>query len=263
MHIFADNTLAQYTVHLPTPLELSGDYEVGLAELQYPQSWDNVRRGSNTIQLYIHYSWKREKDVIIEKEVPPGYYHTVEELIDVIKRIYGSTNRENVTLEGLDIDYNAVTRRVSINTDNMKLKIRRANGKVGTAKTTNVFIKLNDDVARVLGFKNETMIEAGKRFESDFAATPTAGFHQMYIYTDIIHPQPHPDVYVPILRTIAVEGKPNQEYLSRRFQKIFYMPLMKHTITTIDFKIADDIGKLVGFDYGKVLVILHFRRKKL
>lgn len=260
MNIFKNNTLANYTVNLDSALELSEDYEVGLAELQYPQSWDNIRRGSNKIKIAYTHKQMGKFD-ILEKEVPAGYYHSVPELIAVIMDIYKTTRKERITLDGLEMKYNPTTRRVFISTDNMKLRILRANGKIHTPKVQSAAIELYDDVARLLGFKNKTIIDTGKTMESEFAATPSGGFHQMYLYTDIIYPQPHPDGNVSILRTIAIEGAPNREYLSKRFQKIYYMPLLKRTITTIEFKIMDDIGKLVGFDYGKVIVILHFRRK--
>lgn len=264
MDIFPNNTLANYTVNLDNALELNENYEVGLAEMQYPQSWDNVRKESNKFEIRYQYP-RSGKDRHMDKEVPTGYYASIPELIAVIKNIYGSTkdkkSNDKVTLEGLEMEYNPSTRRVFISTDEMKIRIRRANGKVHTPKAQSASIVLKDDIARLLGFRHGTTIVTGRSVESEFAATPSGGFHQMYLYTDIIHPQPHPDGYVSILRTIAVEGKPSQEYLSRRFQKIYYMPLMKYTINTITFQITDDIGKLVGFDYGKVLAILHFRRK--
>ena len=239
MNIFKDNTLARYSVNLDTPLELNDTYEVGLAELQYPQSWDNVRRGSN--QFHIQFTYPQSgKWIRITKEVPTGYYASVPELIEVIKRIYRSTKKENVNLVGLVMTYNTSTRRVTINTDKMRIRIRRVDGKLHSPKGRQVIITLQDDVARLLGFQNGATVETGKSIESEFAATPSGGFHQMYLYTDIIHPQPHPDGNVPILRTIAVEGKPNQEYLSKRFQTIYYVSLLKHTITTISFEFRDD-----------------------
>ena len=143
----------------------------------------------------------------------------------------------------------------------MQVRIKRENGKVHTPSTNYVIIKLQDDIARLLSFQNGTLIASGKVAQSKFQATVSGGFHQMYVYSDAIKPQPHPDGNVAILRTIAVEGKPNQDYLSRRFQKVYYMPLAKNTMSTISFKILDDTGKIIGFDFGKVLIVLHFRRK--
>ena len=63
------------------------------------------------------------------KEVPPGYYENIPDLIDVIKSIYGSTRDKltgaKVTLIGLEIAYNATTRRVFVNADNLKLRIKK------------------------------------------------------------------------------------------------------------------------------------------
>ena len=76
MKLFPNNTLAEYTVHLETPLEVNGAYEVGLCEIQYPQSWDNVRNGYNRIPITFQFEGN-EKQHDLEYEVPPGYYDTV------------------------------------------------------------------------------------------------------------------------------------------------------------------------------------------
>ena len=85
----------------------------------------------------------------------------------------------------------------------------------------------------------------------------------MYLYTDCIHPQPHPDGNVNILRTIAIEEELNKTYVSKRFQKIYYYPLKMKTITSISFDLYDDTGKHIAFDTGKVLIVLHFRKRNL
>ena len=124
-------------------------------------------------------------------------------------------------------------------------------------------IKLNDDVARLLGFANGTIVKKEVSLTGMFAATPSGGLHQMYLYSDCIHPQPHPDGNVNILRTIAIDEESNRKYVSKRFQKIFYYPLKLRTITTISFDLYDDTGKHMGFDSGKVLVVLHIRKRNL
>ena len=91
-----DNTLSHYTNNFKQPLELKEDYDVGLAEIQYPQSFNNIRAKSNTIA--IRYSYPRSKRVrYMVKEVPPGYYENIPDLIDVIKSIYGSTRDRRLT----------------------------------------------------------------------------------------------------------------------------------------------------------------------
>ena len=264
--IYKNNTLSSYTNSFKQPLVLNDEYDVGLAEIQFPQSWNNIRKGSNTFE--IGYSYPRTgKERYMVKEVPPGYYENIPDIIEVIKSIYGSTtdkkSTDKVKLIGLEISYNPSTRRVLINADNLKLQINRDSGKTHTPEVHHATIKLNDDVARLLGFKTGSIIEKGTSLESEFAATASGGSHQMYLYTDCIHPQPHPDGNVNILRTIAIDEEFNKQYVSKRFQKIFYYPLKMRTITTISFDLYDDTGKHMGFDTGKVLVVLHFRKRNL
>ena len=88
--IFKENTLSSFTVNLPQPLELKEEYDVGLAQIQYRQSWNNTRSGNNTIEIRYSYP-KSVKEKKITKDVPPGNYKNITDLIDVIKSIYGST----------------------------------------------------------------------------------------------------------------------------------------------------------------------------
>ena len=265
MDIFKDNTLSSYTNNFKQPLVLKGEHLVGVAEVQYPQSWNNVRVKNNTFEII--YSYRNGKQRHMIKEVTPGYYENIPVLIEVIKSIYGSTldkkSTDKVRLIGLKIIYNSSTRRVHISADNLKLAIKRDKGRVDTPEVQHAKIILNDDVAKLLGFRHGTIIEKGNSLTSEFAATPNAGFNQMYLYTDCIHPQPHPDGNVNILRTIAIDEEPNRKYVSKRFEKVFYYPLKAQTLTTISFDLLDDTGKHVGFDTGKVLIVLHFRRKNL
>ena len=268
MDIFKENTLSSFTVNLPEPLVLKNEYDVGLAEIQYPQSWNNIRKGSNTFE--IEYSYPRtakKKPKHMTKIVPPGYYENIPDLLQVIRSVYGSTldmkSTDKVKLIGLEITYNPSTRRVHINANNLRLRIKRDGGKTHTPKVQHAAIKLNDDVARLLGFANGTTVKKGVSLTSMFAATPSGGLHQMYLYSDCIHPQPHPDGNVNILRTIAIDEESNRKYVSKRFQNIFYYPLKLRTITTISFDLYDDTGKHMGFDSGKVLVVLHIRKRNL
>ena len=266
MAIYKANTLSSFTVNLPQPLSLKGEYDVGLAEIQYPQSWNNIRKGQNTFEIL--YSYPRTgKEKHMTKEVPPGYYEKISDLIEVIKTIYGSTkdkkSTDKVKLIGLEITYNPSTRRVLISADKLKLKIKRDNGKTYTSKVHDATILLNNDVARLLGFNHGMIIRKGSSLESMFAATPSGGTHQMYLYTDCIHPQPHPDGYVNILRTIAIDAELNRKYVSKTFDPPYYFPLKVHTLTTIKFDLLDDTGKHIAFDAGKVLIVLHFRKRNL
>ena len=43
MKMHPDNALAHYITDLPQRIDLTGEWECGLAEIQYPHTWYNVR----------------------------------------------------------------------------------------------------------------------------------------------------------------------------------------------------------------------------
>ena len=52
-------------------------------------------------------------------------------------------------------------------------------------------------------------------------------------------------------------------YVSKNFERPHNVPLNKKKIfDTISINIRDEAGDLVAFEYGKVIITLHFRRNK-
>ena len=83
----------------------------------------------------------------------------------------------------------------------------------------------------------------------------------MYLYTDLIQPQPHPGGSVPVLRVIAVEhGREEKRYTSIHFQQPYFMSLAKSRIHSIQFTVADSTGKPVGFSHGNSVICLGEKR---
>ena len=253
MSLHPDNTLSRFTVSLNTDIELNGQWEVGMCEMQYPISWHNIREGHNSFVLRESKEKNREpgrrgKSFIQTKKIPPGYY-SVEELIAKMKKL--CTGRKLDEL-GIDISYDSATRRVTINT---KMNEKRKNR--GS-------IKLRHDIANLLGFNGDKTVKANMIAVSSYAALPSAGFHTMYVYSDIVEQQIVGHEQAPLLRVLPIEDQRSAEtFVSKTFSKIYYLPLSKKRITDIEFLIVDDTGRQVGFDYGKVVIVLHFRRKNL
>jgi hypothetical protein len=44
MDYIPDNTLTNFTTRLPQMMDLDGSWEIGLAEIQYPHSWYNIKQ---------------------------------------------------------------------------------------------------------------------------------------------------------------------------------------------------------------------------
>ena len=121
-------------------------------------------------------------------------------------------------------------------------------------------VKLPGDIARMFGFLNDTTIRASD--EKGFTlALPETGNQYFYIYTDIIKSQYHGDVVVPVLRTVTVKGE-HGSYVSKNFERPYYVPLNKKIFDMISINIRGEAGDLVAFEHSKVIITLHFRRSK-
>jgi len=206
MQLFPNNKIGEFTAHFPTPLELNNKYEVGLCSIHYTQSWNNIREGENSFNF--SYIRRNGRKVEISHKIAPGYYSTVQSVLDAILSIYTTPQKHNATLTGLKMDFDASTRKVRISTDEVVIKFVRPGGR-GGKPNSKTELRLNGDVARILGFQDKQLI-VGKDIEGSFCASPNGGFHLLYIYTDLIQPQISPDGEYPLLRVIAVEDKLNQ-----------------------------------------------------
>ncbi len=257
MQLFPDNKIGEFIAHFPTALELNNKYEVGLCSIHYTQSWNNIREGENSFDF--SYTYRNGRKFAISHKIIPGYYPTVQSVLDTILSIYTTTHKKNAWVSGLKMEFNASTRKVRISTNEMVIKFKRTGGRGGETDSKTE-LRLNGDVARILGFEDAQLI-VGKDIEGSFCASPNGGFHQLYIYTDLIQPQISPDGEYPLLRVIAVEDKPNQVNVEKSFSPVFYKQLKKHPIDTAQFWLMEDSGKRIDFQHGNVVIVLSFRKK--
>ena len=87
---FPNNTLTEYRVCLPQTITLTGDLKVGLTEIHYPHSWNNVQ-GNFENRFYLR---NQELDGIWEALiVPPGHYSSVADLITKINEVINANGR--------------------------------------------------------------------------------------------------------------------------------------------------------------------------
>ena len=50
-NLFPNNTSSSFRVKLPHPVQLYGDWEVGLAEIHLPIFWNNVTQENNSFEI--------------------------------------------------------------------------------------------------------------------------------------------------------------------------------------------------------------------
>lgn len=225
---FPENTLSHFVTQLPTPVTLNGEWEVGLAEIIYPHTWYNVNASNNL------FGFDLGDGQLSSRRIPPGYYETIP---DILKAVTLAPFRDKIQFQ-----YNASTKRVKIQTDNGAKIIFDKQG-----------------IGSLLGF--EPQIVEGKQ-TSPFIADPNAVFPLLYIYSDIVSPQIVGDVQAPLLRIVRVNGK-DGETVSVHYDRPHYLPVSRQCFQSIEVETRLNSGEYVPFERGKLIIVLHFRRRQI
>ena len=160
LEYFPANKLTNFKTKLAQTLGLIGDWEVALSEFQYPRSWYNLRNLDN--HIYVDSGGQGYPSVSI---IPHGCYPTVKEFVSAVNKTLKTDAKGDIWLT-----YNHLTRKMTTHMRN---------------KAT---LGLTGRFASMVGFdKKEVMIT--KHTEAPLPVDLEAGFHAMYLYTDIVEPQ--------------------------------------------------------------------------
>ena len=232
MNVFPDNTLSDFSVRPPQPIELTGEWEVCLKEIQYPRTWNNVRKTEN--HFYVRDA-KGIPRVFILKE---GYYSNAN---DIIQGIDDAID-DRQTKDSIDIQFDKISRRFTINVLN------------------GYSIAFSASIAIILGF-GHSFSTINKKTVAPFVINLEGGLSSIYVYSDVIQAQIVGDSMVPLLRILSVEGK-DGDIISKTFQDPPFYPVSRKTIDQIQVNIKDDTGRKVPFESGRVIVQLHFKQRR-
>ncbi len=235
MDIFPENTLSEYRVQLPQLVQVSEDWEVAMVEIQYPHTWNTVHEGFWSRIYVTEYSSGQPNNARMI-EIPAGHYNSIEAIVETANELFQSL--EPPFKNKFRLTYDKLSRKVTVRiASNMCL----------------IFAEIGE----LLGFKKEILYKVTTEAERE--ADLENGFHNLYIYCDIIQSQLVGDSQVPLLRIVPVEGK-DGERVNRSFLSPQYLPISKKEFDTIEVNIKRDTGEKVPFEAGRVLITLHFRK---
>jgi hypothetical protein len=254
---FPDNSLANYKTKLPQYFDLSGEWEVGLSEIQFPISWYNVSEKES--HVYIRsMGIRKAPDIWHDVSPPGGNYDTPEQLVAQIN--------ENIQplLRDIYFVYNSISKKISIKSP------------------PNLFytsFKITTTMADILGFDWRRHIEIEgddlyqdepnfieinpqvEKYTADLVCDLRRGFYSLFVYCDLCEPVVVGNYKVPLLKTISLQGA-DGELVNRIYHPIQYVSLQRKQFDTIEVNIKTDAGQTVPFQRGKLLVTLHLRQKK-
>ncbi len=183
-------------------------------------------------------------------QLPVRHYHNIEEIVEEINSILPDGFRGR-----LSIDKNKSSNKNRVRIILFEREI----------------IKFNPTLAKMLGF-NESILKYSTEsseirnerrrtvWKAERVGDLKASLFNIYIYSNIVRDQIVGNQLVPLLRTISLEGKEG-EYVHKIFDSLHYLDLSSDFFQHIEIKLANDLGELIRFQTGKVIVKLHFRKK--
>ena len=250
MHYYPNNTVTRYTTRLENAISLSGEWEVGLVEIQYQHTWFNLERGEGRV-TYSQAVEVRGKLTHLQNSLrlTPGYYDSTTDLIQMINDHIKDTADKFELSMFTKFKYNPITKR--LNADIHK----------GTS------IHFSPALCAMLGLgaRQSPIIntdDAPLQWRAANACDINRGFSSIYVYCNVLEHIPVGDTKAPLLRIVHLSGK-SGDNVHVIYEKPLYVPLQQKSFDSIEIDIRSDTGNPIPFEYGKVIVTLHFRHCKI
>ena len=264
MQFYPDNTVTHYTTRLSNAISLSGDWEVGLVEIQYQHTWSNLDEYEGRISYARTINLAMGKRSTIQKiiSLPQTYYETPAELVQVINECLSdedkamSTYVENIGRQESDLSpkisfrYNGITKRITTN--------------VGKGTRVHFSSLLCSMMGIDPHLQNPIVNDDDIPFEwkTYYTCDMNRGFTALYVYCNVLEHVPVGDTKAPLLRIVHAAGK-SEEIVNAIYEKPLYVPVQRKNFDSIEIDIKTDTGQPIPFAHGKVIVTLHFRLCKI
>ena len=253
MLYYPNNTLTHYTTRLANAISLTGEWEVGLVEIQYQHSWSNLEKmeGRFTyLQMGKSVDDKPRSSMTRTLRLSPGYYETPSDLVDSINVLIKEAACGGKYESYPRFTYNPITKRLNADLSAMS--------RVNFSPTLCSMLGIG---SRQNPIENEDD-DSNWDWKGTNACDINRGFSSMYVYCNVLEHVSVGDTKAPLLRIVRVTEKGGQT-VNTIYEKPLYVPLQLKTFDSLEIDIRSDTGNPIPFEYGKVIVTLHFRRCKI
>ena len=227
MKVHPDNTLAHYITDLPQRTDLTGEWECGLAEIQYPHTWYNVTEEDVCFFLSENDATSR----IPSTKLSSGYYNDpVTLMYHVNKGLYSMwTNKVQAQMS-----YSSFTQKMTLHmTPNTVFTIPYHSATApmlgfrrSVVTTPPVVVATDAESTRVRPSTSSISppqhpSDDSYPFhnEADDVVNMTHGLDTIYVYTDVVESRIVGDSLAPLLRALTISGR-HVDTVSDRFTNI-------------------------------------------
>ena len=285
---FPENTPSCFKVALPKVLELEGEWEIAIVNIQYPYNWPNYLEDYIAIVASVKDDENGKKQFADYCEVytaeiakDPAAHEIFAKTIEYIKVF--QTNEVAFKLIKIPTGFYkhpALVSRYLMSMFNkqehglptkMKWKIEAFFDPIRNQfdfEATNInffqIISTTPRVHRTLGLRpqkwNDKIFISG--IHDNTEKPYMENLSTMYIYCDLIKYQIVGDTQAPLLAALAVQGDQGDQCFWG-FNPPYYIPLNQNSFSSIQIKICTPFGEPFPFDpSGRVVLQMHLRRHR-
>ena len=281
---YPNNIPANFKTKLAMPIQLVGEWEMAIVDIQYSHSWINIKKAIKIGLMSSAIASKsaggedpKGADIVDDFDktisgmmtdrkltgycyrhftLPAGYYGTMSDICDFLTKQYAIALKEWLPDAKADFTYNENTNKVSITGGQRRVQIFIADENF--QKLTGIKLSVDSRFTSDTGPMYATTNYAGEQSqEASRLENPTS----MYIYSDICEYQLVGDSQAPLLGILPIDGQHKQQrYWS--FVPPYYIGVTKSYLSEIELRICTDTGDLVPFTSDSAVVVrIHFRKK--
>lgn len=247
LQFYPDNATTCYTTHLSRELRLSGDWQVGIAEIHIPCTIKHVQEDE---AFYLFQPTPSDFSGAKKCFFPQGEYESTTQLANEINQSNETYKHQMLEPVLNQKGYYSLTRKCS-------------------CKEAHI-TKYNEKIKKIFGFEtdelkkyplfvnsNEDRVIVGNRPAVISRAIPD----QLFVYTDMCLPYTVGDTQASLLRIVSLDVSQYTfgSNFSRQFAPIHYLPLLQHNLQSITIDIRDQHGDPIAFEYGTLSTVLHFK----
>lgn len=244
MVLYPANNPGHYFVKLPQTLDLNAQYDVGLVEIQFPNSYFNVLEGD----AWLEFTPDNPPGLITRTtklSLPAGLYKSASDFIDDINYLVGNLERE-------------------LKSDNSIFRVHfdpRSKRAIVKLYAQAVQVQISERLANILGLTETLATTNTPVLHGDTLVELDSPMNNIYVYCDLVSSRVVGDVMVPLLRTVPILDRSTASVF-RIYDKPHYISLSRFSFDTVEILLTTEFGQTLPFKSGTSVLTLHFRSRR-